>query len=168
MRITEIPEFKDKKQLLLLESTMTVEEAARQMKKFNYGAAVVVDNKKLSGIFTERDLLIKVAAEGKDYKSLLVADVMTTNVKTANLDDEVYDSMRRMTQGKFRHLPVIDDKGSVIGMLSQGDFVAATWPQLFNQLKSQTKISLLSNTQIWMLVFSLIAYISLMYILIRN
>ena len=101
MKITEIPEFKDKKELLILKSTETVEAAAKQMTKYNYGATVVVDNNKLSGIFTERDLLVKVVAEGKNYKSAIIADFMTKKVKTANLDDDVYGSMRRMTQGRL-------------------------------------------------------------------
>ena len=166
MKITEIPEFKDKKELLILKSTETVEAAAKQMTKYNYGATVVVDNNKLSGIFTERDLLVKVVAEGKNYKSAIIADFMTKKVKTANLDDDVYDSMRRMSQGRFRHLPIVDDKGAVIGMVSQGDFVAITWTQLFHQLKSHTKMSFSSNTQIWMFIISILTYFALMYVLI--
>jgi CBS domain-containing protein len=166
MKITEIPEFKDKKELLILKSTETVEAAAKQMTKYNYGATVVVDNNKLSGIFTERDLLVKVVAEGKDYKSAVIADFMTKNVKTANLDDDVYDSMRRMTQGRFRHLPIVDDKGVVIGMVSQGDFVAITWSQLFQQFKSHTKMSFSSNTQIWMFIILILTYIALIYVLV--
>ncbi len=168
MKITEIPEFKDKKALLVLSSKDTVEEAAKQMRKFSYGAAVVVDKKQLSGIFTERDLLVKVVAEGKDCKSVLIGDVMTKNVKTARLKDDVYDSMRRMSQGRFRHLPIVDDKGEVIGMVSQGDFVAITWSQLFHHFKSHTKMSFSARTQIWMLIISTFLYIILMYILIQK
>jgi len=168
MKITDIPEFKDKHKLLILKSTETVESAVKQMVKYNYGSAIVIDDKKLSGIFTERDLLVKIVAEGKDYKSILIAEAMTKNVKTAHLDDDVYDSMRRMSQGRFRHLPVVDDKGFVIGMISQGDFVAITWTQLFQQFKSNTKMSFSSKTQIWMFIISIFTYLALIYLLITK
>ncbi len=168
MKITEIPEFKDKKELLVLRSGDTVWKAVKKMQENNYGAAIVVENKKLCGIFTERDLLVKVVAQGKDYKTLLIADVMTKKVKTATLEDDIYDSMRRMSQGRFRHLPIIDAKGAVIGMVSQGDFVAITWSQLFHQIKSHTKIAFSSKTQIWMFIVSTLIYIALMYILVKK
>ena len=111
-------------------------------------------------------MLVKVVAEGKNYKSAIIADFMTKKVKTANLDDDVYDSMRRMTQGRFRHLPIVDDKGAVIGMVSQGDFVAITWSQLFQQFKSHTKMSFSTNTQIWMFIILILTYIALIYVLV--
>jgi CBS domain-containing protein len=163
MRIIDIPEYKDKKQLLMLSKDMTVVEAARKMKKLNYGAVIVHDDaKKLCGIFTERDLLMKVAAEDREIKGLILADIMTTNIQTANMNDEIYDCMRRMTEGRFRHLPIINDKGDVTGMISQGDFVAITWQQLLSQLKTRTKTSFFSYTQLWMLAIAGISYVLIM------
>jgi CBS domain-containing protein len=163
MRIIDIPEYKDKKQLLMLSKDMTVVEAARKMKKLNYGAVIVHDDaKKLCGIFTERDLLMKVAAEDREIKGLILADIMTTNIQTANMNDEIYDCMRRMTEGRFRHLPIINDKGDVTGMISQGDFVAITWQQLLSQLKTRTKTSFFSYTQLWMLAIAGLSYILIM------
>jgi len=163
MRIIDIPEYKDKKQLLMLSKDMTVVEAARKMKKLNYGAVIVHDDaKKLCGIFTERDLLMKVAAEDREIKGLILADIMTTNIQTANMNDEIYDCMRRMTEGRFRHLPIINDKGDVTGMISQGDFVAITWQQLLSQLKTRTKTSFFSYTQLWMLAIAGLSYVLIM------
>jgi len=163
MRIIDIPEYKDKKQLLMLSKDMTVVEAARKMKKLNYGAVIVHDDaKKLCGIFTERDLLMKVAAEDREIKGLILGDIMTTNIQTANVNDEIYDCMRRMTEGRFRHLPIVNDKGDVTGMISQGDFVAITWQQLLSQLKTRTKTSFFSYTQLWMLAIAGLSYILIM------
>lgn len=163
MHIVDIPEFKDKKAILTLNKDTALYEAAATMKKHNYGAAAVTDKDgKLVGIITERDFLMKVVAEKKDIAKLKVSDVMTTNVKTAKINDTVYDSMRRMTQGRFRHLPIVDDNGVVTGMVSQGDFVAITWMQLFEQFKNRTKTSFLTHTQIWTIVIAILVYVTLL------
>jgi signal-transduction protein with cAMP-binding, CBS, and nucleotidyltransferase domain len=168
MKIIEIPEFKDKKTLLMLEPKMSVMEAVQKMKSYNYGAAIVTENNKLCGIFTERDIMMKIVAEGKDYKTMTIGEVMTKDVQTANAEDEVYDAMRRMTKGRFRHLPIVNNEGTVTGMISQGDFVAITWSQLFHQFKSRTVASLLTNTQIWLLIITIFTYISVMYMVINS
>jgi CBS domain-containing protein len=99
----------------MLSKDMTVVEAARKMKKLNYGAVIVHDDaKKLCGIFTERDLLMKVAAEDREIKGLILGDIMTTNIQTANVNDEIYDCMRRMTEGRFRHLPIVNDNPRLV------------------------------------------------------
>ncbi len=167
MRISDIPEYKDRKQVLMFDSQVELFDAAKKMKELNYGAAIVLENGKLCGIFTERDLLMKVAAEGKEIKGIKLSDVMTRNVKTAHVDDSVYDSMRRMTQGRFRHLPIIDDSGEVTGLISQGDFVAITWQQLFQQFKTQTKLSFVTFTQLWILVICILGYLTAMMFFVK-
>jgi len=162
MRIIDIPEYKDKRQLLKLDLDTKLEDATVQMKKMNYGAVLVTKQDKLCGIFTERDLLMKVVAEKKDVKKLKLKDVMTQNPKTANVNDPVYDAMRRMTQGRFRHLPIVDHTGHLTGLISQGDFVAITWQQLFHQFKTHIKSSFSTFTQIWILVITVLVYITFM------
>ena len=159
MRIVDIPEYRDKKHVLSLDENTLIIDAVKKMKKLNYGAAIVTRNDRLCGIFTERDVLMKVVAEELDVKKLKLKDVMTSDVKVSKKEDTVYDSMRRMSQGKFRHLPITDDDGHVIGMVSQGDFVAITWHQLVHQFKTQTKESLSTFTQIWLLIIPLVIYI---------
>lgn len=75
------------------------------------------------------------------------------------------DSLRRMSNGRFRHMPIIDEKDNVKGMISQGDFVAVTWSQLFSKFKQLSKASFLSYTQLWMLVIGILAYITLVMVL---
>ena len=165
MHIVDIPEFKDKKAILTLDKDTKLYDAAGIMKKHNYGAAVVADKDgKLVGIISERDFLMKVVAEKKDISKLKVSDVMTTDVKTAKINDTVHDSMRRMTQGRFRHLPIVDDDGKVTGMVSQGDFVAISWMQLLEQFKNRTKTSFLTHTQVLTIVISILVYITLLFL----
>lgn len=165
MRIIDIPQYKDKKQLLMLDKDTILIDAAKIMKEMNYGAVIVTDQKKLCGIFTERDLLMKVVAEGKNVQVLKLANIMTINVQTANVNDEVYDCMRRMTEGRFRHLPIVNDQGEVSGMVSQGDFVAITWGQLLGQFTTKAKTSFFSYTQLWMLVIGALAYALIMAVM---
>lgn len=130
MRISDMPEFRDKSDVLTFKPTDTLATAIAAMSKKNYGAVLITDKDKLVGIFTERDLLRRVAAENMDLKKTKLQDVMTKKLKTAKIDDNVTDSLRRMSQGRFRHMPVIDENDKIMGMLSQGDFVAYTLSDL--------------------------------------
>ncbi len=139
MKISDIPEFHDKNEVLTFEETQPVCDAVDAMALNNYGAVLITNKGKLSGIFTERDLLRKIAACRLDLTNLKLKDVMTANPKTANINDSVTDCMRRMSQGRFRHMPVVDDKGKIIGLLSQGDFVAFTLSDVMARLGTATK-----------------------------
>lgn len=167
MRISDMPGHKDKKELLILDKEIALLDAVQKMKKLNYGAVIITDNGKLCGMFTERDLLMKVVAEGKDVSKILLKDVMSINIQTVKVDDPVYDAMRRMTVGKFRHLPVVDDEGNITGLVSQGDFTAMTWQQLFSQFKEKTKLSFNTYTQFWIFVFGLMIYVAVMIKILR-
>lgn len=158
MRIIDLPGYKDKKQLLILSKDTSIIDAVKKMKDLNYGSVMVIEEGKCRGLFTERDLLIRVVAENKDLNTTKLVDVMTNNIKTANENDPLYDCLRRMTQGKFRHLPIVDDDQNVIGMISQGDLVAISWYELFQQFKSKTKITFFSYYQLWLLIISLVIY----------
>ena len=126
MRISDMPEFRDKTQVLTFDHTAMISEAVDAMAKKNYGAVLITKDSKLTGIFTERDLLRRVAAGRIDIEKTPLKDVMSTNLRTAKINDEVSGSLRRMSQGRFRHMPVVDENGELKGLLSQGDFVAFT------------------------------------------
>lgn len=160
MRIIDIPEFKDKTYVLTMPETTNLMEAVATMAEHNVGSVVVVKGTKVVGIFTERDLLTKVVGKKKKADELTLNDVMTRDPKIAHMNDTVADSMRRMSQGRFRHLPIVDDEKNLIGIVSQGDFVAYTWYDVFSKLANHTKKSFLTNTQLWMLVLGLFAYIA--------
>ena len=127
MRIADLPEFKNRTKVLSCGPDETVYDAVVSMTHRRCGAIVVVDKKEtLLGIFTERDLLARVVGQGRDVESTMVGDVMSTNIETATTQDSAVLCMGRMSHGRFRHLPVVDEDGHLIGMLSQGDFVAFT------------------------------------------
>jgi len=100
--------------------TVTVLEAARMMKQQNVGALLVVDGTRLCGIFTERDALFRVLAEGRDPGATRLAQVMTPQPQTIHPDQPFLDALRMIHKGRFRHLPVVED-GRPLGMVSSRD-----------------------------------------------
>ena len=101
-------------------ATMTVSEAARLMRERRVGAIMVLQENALAGIFTERDALIRVLAEGRDVQATRLADVMTRNPKTIHPDRSFAEALQMMYGGSFRHVPVVED-GRPVGMVSARD-----------------------------------------------
>ncbi|HZH26614.1 MAG TPA: CBS domain-containing protein [Azospirillaceae bacterium] len=100
-----------------------VAQAAHEMSARGIGALPVVDNAgRLLGIISERDIVRCIANKGASALDARVADAMTAEVETASLPDTVAEVMERMTNGRFRHLPVVEG-GRLAGMVSIGDIV---------------------------------------------
>lgn len=159
MRINDIPEFKDKGRVFTMTGDKSVLEAVQAMAARNIGSVVIVDHEgRLEGIFTERDVLNRVAAEQKDMSALKLAEVMTRDICSAREEDNVYDTMRRMSQGRFRHMPVVNDGDTVVGLLSIGDFLALTWGDLVQRAKEVTRASFSVSYQIWLIIFAVMIY----------
>ncbi len=98
----------------------SVLDAVHEMNRLRIGSIVVLDGERLAGIFTERDVLQRVVAEGKSPDGTLVAEVMTKEVETITPQSTVEEAMRAMTVRRHRHLPVMND-GKMVGLVSIGD-----------------------------------------------
>jgi CBS domain-containing protein len=97
-------------------------EAARQMRDRRVGAVLVADEEaRLVGIFTGRDAVARVLADGKDPAMTLLADVMTPEPDTMTPAHRAIDALRLMQDARCRHLPVVQD-GRIVGIVSRGDF----------------------------------------------
>lgn len=114
--------------IVRLGSQATVREACRLMARHGIGAVLVMDSERIAGIFTERDALKQVLAEGRDPERTSVAEVMTHDVVTVGPDTWSLDALRLMSQVGIRHLPVVDHD-RVIGIISLRDFVGAELQQ---------------------------------------
>jgi len=100
--------------------SLPVLEAARTMKARNVGALMVVDGTRLVGIFTERDALFRVLAEGRDPQATELGEVMTAQPSTIHPDAPFIEALRTMHRGRFRHLPVVEFDRP-LGMVSVRD-----------------------------------------------
>jgi len=100
--------------------TMTVCEAVSEMNRQRVGSVLVIDNGKLVGIFTERDVLRRVVGAGVDPRRSLVSDVMTTGVISITPEATVEETMVLFTEKRCRHLPVLEH-GQLVGTISIGD-----------------------------------------------
>ena len=106
-----------------IEPTADLAAAARLLTTRRIGALVIRGaGERLAGIISERDIMRALAEHGAEALGLPVGQVMTREVETCGADDNVASLMERMTMGKFRHLPVIE-QGRLIGLVSIGDVV---------------------------------------------
>jgi CBS domain-containing protein len=101
-------------------STITVAEAVGDMVHHQVGAVLVVDEGRLAGIFTERDVLRRVVGSGLDPRQAVVSDVMTRDIVTVAPTATVEQVMEIFTERRCRHLPVVDE-GRILGVISIGD-----------------------------------------------
>ena len=102
----------------------SVVELIAQLTAHNVGALPVVDDGRLVGIVSERDVVRRLHADGTRLLDARVAEIMTPDVTSCAPEDKVADLARIMTAGRFRHLPVVVD-GSLTGIVSIGDLVKA-------------------------------------------
>ncbi len=96
----------------------TVLEAGEAMLAARVGALAILEEGRLVGILSERDILARVVVAKLDPAKTLVSEVMTREVCTANAAMTIEEAMNLMHNKRFRHLPVLDDQGKVVGMLS--------------------------------------------------
>lgn len=118
--------LQNKKPLVTTRADEMVSAAVAQMTGADVGAVMVLDEHgRIAGIFTERDCLQKVTRLGRDPGTTPLREVMTTNVRYAMPEQTIEECMRLMTERFFRHLPVLDAQGKILGIVSIGDLVKA-------------------------------------------
>ena len=126
--LKQLLESKNKK-LAFVSPDQTVLRALEIMAEHDVGALLVLDGKRLAGVFSERDYARKVILQGKASKHTKVSEVMSGKVTYVTLDRTVEECMAIMTEKHFRHLPVLDDEHNVMGIVSIGDLIKETISQ---------------------------------------
>jgi len=101
----------------------TVRDAAKAMAAANVGCAIIMNGPKVVGMFTERDVLKRVLLNNLDVDSVQVGDVMTTELICAGGDHKANDARFLMQRHHIRHLPVLNDEGNLLGVLSIRDLI---------------------------------------------
>lgn len=116
-----VPDVISEQTLVSLTANDHVRDAARLMKHRRVGSVLVMNDDDLEGIFTERDMVYRVVADGLDPDLTLLATVMTANPDTIDANATALDALRLMNERGYRHLPVMDE-GRVVGIVSRRDF----------------------------------------------
>jgi CBS domain-containing protein len=135
MKIRQILQGKKINALFSVTSDTTVYNALVEMANKNIGAVLVIDEGKLSGIFSERDYARKIVLKGLHSEDTLVKDVMTANVITIDMDDKLEVAMQIMSDKHIRHLPVMEDK-TLSGIISINDVVSSIIQEQKSQIAS--------------------------------
>jgi CBS domain-containing protein len=122
MTMRQMSEIVRNRQAVTLPQSATVKEACKVMRERKVGAILVTDaSDRLVGIFTGRDAVCRVLAEGRGSASTALGEVMTPKPDTMAPRKTAIEALRLMRDGGFRHVPVIDGK-RIVGLVSHGDF----------------------------------------------
>jgi len=116
--------------------TATVMEAVELMASAKIGSVLVVDDNRLEGIFSERDVMLRVVMEGRDPKRTRVEEVMTSSVHSISMQTTGDEALKIMVQEHIRHLPVVDEKGRAQAIVSMRSLLEEKVKELHQQLDS--------------------------------
>ena len=137
-----------KKNLVTARPDETVRNAVRRMAHKRVGAILVVEDNRLVGIFSERDALKRVLARGLDPASTPLAEVHTPDPLTVSRNTNVRECAQRVKDHRIRHLPVVDEAGRPVGIVSVRDFlrlVVTEMESLIERVHDQHRIQELTN-----------------------
>ena len=138
MTIARILQSKGNSDVLTVSPGATVGEAAAILSVKRVGALVVSrDGKTLNGVISERDIVRELGKQGPPCLDYLVSDLMTQDVKTVTPEKTAIDALNIMTEGRFRHLPVLEN-GLMIGVISIGDVVKYRMDQIQHENEALT------------------------------
>jgi CBS domain-containing protein len=109
--------------VLEIEADASVFEAVRQMVAANVASLLVTEGGEITGIITERDYLRRVTVEGRTDEGTSVREIMSSPLIVVTPQTSIDECMALMSDRRIRHLPVVDDRGGVVGIVSIGDVV---------------------------------------------
>jgi CBS domain-containing protein len=106
-----------------LPADKTVRDAAKLLKKTNVGSIIITQKGKAKGIITERDIVYKVVAEGKDAKKTKLKSVMSRPLKVIKASDRIESAAMALRNNRVKRLPVVDKSGRLVGIITEGDLL---------------------------------------------
>jgi CBS domain-containing protein len=104
-----------------IDADKSVAYAAKMLRDENVGVAPIVEREKLIGMLTDRDIAIRVVAEGRDPAQVTVRDVASKQVVTIDPQQDLDEALRIMAKHKVRRLPVVEEDGKLVGVVAQAD-----------------------------------------------
>jgi CBS domain-containing protein len=159
MKIRDRLEFATKPEPLTFPPSALVSEAAAKMTEMDYGSVIVVDpDNRVLGMVTERDILKRLVNKKRDPAQTKLSDIMTENPRVARADDDLLQWLAIMSNERFRRLPIVDEDGRAISIMTQGDFVSYTWPDLLQNARRLTSATMSNNYQILIVAGGVLVY----------
>ncbi|MCP3910441.1 MAG: CBS domain-containing protein [Actinomycetia bacterium] len=135
MRVQDVTGL-DGRTVVTIDPNDTIADVVYLLREHSIGAVVVSsDKKRILGIISERDVVRHLAQEQEGTLRVPVEELMTQNVRTCQLDDDLEATMAVMTAGHFRHMPIVTEGGDLLGIISLGDLVNARLVHLDAELK---------------------------------
>jgi len=107
--------------LCSIDTDKTVAYAAKMMRDEDVGIAPIVEGDRLVGVLTDRDIAVRVVAEGGDSEQTKVTDVMSRDLVTLDPDQDLDEALRLMARHQVRRLPVVEEDGRLVGVVAQAD-----------------------------------------------
>ena len=98
-----------------------VSEAARLMKSEDVGSLPILDGERLTGIVTDRDIVLQAVAEEKDPRGMPVREVASRDLVTVGQDEDLSEALKRMASHQIRRIPVVDEDDRLVGIVAQAD-----------------------------------------------
>lgn len=120
-----------------IDADRDVAYAAKMMKDENVGMAPIVEGDQLIGVLTDRDIAIKVVAEGKDPQTTKARDVASKDIVTVDPQQDLDEALRLMAQHQIRRVPVVEEDGKVVGIVAQADIALISDDAQTGQLVEQ-------------------------------
>ncbi len=136
MQVLQILKTKGTDSVVTVKPGTTVQDAAKVLAEKRIGTVIVSsDGVTADGILSERDIVREISAKGSDALSASVNDSMTSKLITCELSDDADGVLAKMTEGRFRHMPVVED-GKMIGLITLGDVVKARLSEIAMENKA--------------------------------
>ena len=111
-----------KRKPVTVKPEMTIDKAAKVMKDEGIGSLIVLEKNRPVGILTERDIVTKIVAEGKEAKKMKIGDIMSSPLISINPDLDIYEAARKMAALEIRRLPIVDER-DLKGMITETDLL---------------------------------------------
>ncbi|VVC00925.1 Inosine-5'-monophosphate dehydrogenase [uncultured archaeon] len=109
--------------VLTLQTSSTAKQAAQLLRKSRVGSIIVTDKGKAVGILTERDIVYSIVADGKDASKTTLKSIMSKPLKVIGAHQSIEDAALALKENKVKRLPVVDKKGQLVGIVSEGDLI---------------------------------------------
>lgn len=132
-----IPDVITSQELVCMTPATPVRDAVRMMAEKRIGAILVMENGRLKGIFTERDVTVRVVAAGRNAETTALEEVMTASPDTLPPEAKAIEALTLMEERRYRHLPVVAADGAVKGIVSIRDLFAVVRLSLEEEIKTR-------------------------------